>query len=794
MEATQRTFRRTPLAAALLAAFAAPASFAQETVAAAVGETGTEADRETIEVHGKRIEKQTYKVERLSSPKFTESLIDTPQTVTVITKDLLVDQAATSVAQALRNTPGITLTLGENGATNSGDSFFLRGSDASSNIFIDGVRDLAPAARDVFNVEQVEVVKGPAGADIGRGATSGYVNLVSKVPRIDSFRQVDFLIGEEDSRRMTLDVNESFQALGGSAARLSVMGQEGGVVGRDQIERQAWGVAPSFAFGLEGPTRFYLYSQHVRQNNIPDGGVSAFGIDGFVIPALDASTLPRSRPDQENFYGLDGDFEDIKSNIITARFEHDLGKNVTLRNLSRYGKTDQRRVLSSVTGVPIVSDDPDGAGPLPAVIRQDPNTWTVARNRQASFRENDVLTNQTNLTVRFDTGAIKHAVSGGIEFAYESQLTPTLALAAGQTQAAANLYNPNSRDAAAALVRNGAFSDGNTTTAALYLFDSVDLSERWQLGTGVRFERFETETQSASLSTMALQPALPVGTLVPAQLAAADNLFSWKIGGLFKPTTSSSVYLAYANSERPPGSDNFALNTGAPNATTGAININSAALDPQESTNIELGTKWEWLSGRVLATAALFSTETKNDLARNDPNDPNIITQYGKRQIEGVELGLVGQITLRWAVTAGIAKIDTEVKEGQVNSLTGADTQSGAGIPFSPELTATLWSTYKLPYNLTVGGGLRYIDESIRTTNNNTGTTTIANTAGLFKAPDYTVFDAMLAYEPRPQLRVQLNATNITDEFYVASLNSGGTRYSPGAPSTYLLSVNLGFY
>lgn len=782
-------FRRSSFAAALIAAFAAPAP-AQEANAPAPAD---EDQRPEIEVRGKRFEEpDTYKVERLSSPKFTESLIDTPQTVTVITKDLLVDQAATSVAQALRNTPGIALTLGENGATNSGDSFFLRGSDASSNIFIDGVRDLAPTARDVFNVEQVEVVKGPAGADIGRGATSGYVNLVSKLPRMDSFRQVDFLIGEEDSRRMTLDVNESFQGLSGSAVRLNLMGQEGGVVGRDGIERQAWGVAPSVAFGLEGATRFHLYSQHLRQNNIPDGGVSAFGVEDYVIPALESSTLPRRRPDQENFYGLDSDFEDIDSDIVTARFEHDLSKNLSLRNLSRYGKTDQQRVLSSVNGAPIVSDDPDGGGPMPAALREDPNTWTVNRSRQASFRENEVLTNQTNLTLRFDTGAFRHALSGGLEFAYESQFTPTLALASGQTQTPANLYRPNADDAAASLVRNGAFADGNTTTAAVYLFDSVDLSERWQLTTGVRFERFETETQSASLSTTAARPTLPPGTLIPAQLDAADNLFSWKIGALFKPRANGSVYLAYANSERPPGSDNFALSAVAPNASTGAVNINAAALDPQESTNIELGTKWEWFSDRLLATAALFSTETKNDLARTDPADPNIITQYGERTIEGVELGLVGQITQRWAVTAGIAKIETEVTEGQLNTVNGSDTQSGASIAFSPELTATLWTTYVLPFNVTVGGGMRYIDESVRQTNNNSGTP-IAGTAGLFTAPDYAVLDAMIAYQPRPQLRLQLNATNVTDEFHVASLNNSGQRYSPGAPSTYLLSVNLAF-
>ena len=175
-----------------------------------------------------------YKADNASSPKFTQPLVDTPQTITVIKKEILQQQAATSLAEALRNTPGITLQLGENGNTATGDSIFMRGFDTTNSIFVDGMRDLGNISRDVFNIEQVEVIKGPSGSDNGRGASSGYVNLVTKMANRETFTNGSVSLGNANRLRLTADVNRPLElSIPGSALRLNLMAQDYGAPGRD---------------------------------------------------------------------------------------------------------------------------------------------------------------------------------------------------------------------------------------------------------------------------------------------------------------------------------------------------------------------------------------------------------------------------------------------------------------------------------------------------------------------------------------------------------------------------------
>ena len=245
---------------------------------------------------------ETPKVDRVSSPKFTQDLIDTPQTIAVVSKEVLQQQGATTLSQALRNTPGVTFLLGENGNTATGDSIFMRGFDTQGSIFIDGIRDLGSVTRDTFNTEQVEIAKGPAGPDYGRGAASGYVNLASKVPTNESFNAGSASYGTADNARITGDINHRFEG-SGTALRLNVMGQDGEVDGRDFIERKGWAVAPSLAFGLEGDTRSYFYLLHTEQDNIPDGGVTTIGLEGFYNRGLRSEPAAAGDPRPERRRG-----------------------------------------------------------------------------------------------------------------------------------------------------------------------------------------------------------------------------------------------------------------------------------------------------------------------------------------------------------------------------------------------------------------------------------------------------------------------------------------------------------
>jgi catecholate siderophore receptor len=714
---------------------------------------------------------ETPKVDRVSSPKFTQDLIDTPQTIAVVSKQVLQQQGATTLSQALRNTPGVTFLLGENGNTATGDSIFMRGFDTQGSIFIDGIRDLGTVTRDTFNTEQVEIAKGPAGPDYGRGAASGYVNMASKVPTPESFTGGTASYGTASNARVTGDINHRFEG-SGTAIRLNVMGQDGDVDGRDFIERKGWAVAPSIAFGLEGETRSYFYLLHTEQDNVPDGGVTTLGLDGFYNRDLDPNPPPSNPPlgpprapgvvpapvDTENYYGYRSDFEQISGTMFTARFEHDFSENVSIRNTTRYGRLEQFYILTGVNAVTIPSPDPA--------------TWTVNRTRQSKFQENTLMTNQTNLTINVATGGVSHAITTGVEFINEEQYNPAYAAASIGALVPANPYDPGLTDAPPgyAPARNGVFTRGETQTIGAYVFDTLSFAEQWEVTGGFRVDSFDTDFES-----MALTGTVPNQVLAPAQLGTDDTLFSYKVGVLFKPLPNGSVYLSHANSKQPPGGANFTLTP--PN---GANNVNRTDLEPTEGENLELGTKWEFRNGALAVTGAIFDSSNKNELVP-DATNPNVFVQVGEREVKGIEIGIVGKLTDNWDLSAGLAKMDTEI-------VKGSTAQQGSQINWSPELTFSSWTTYRMPFGLTIGGGARYVDTVARSIAN-----TVAPTANVPTAPEYWVVDAMLGYQVNDKLSVQLNGYNLLDEEYIAQLNNGGSRFIPGAPLSALLSVNFTF-
>jgi catecholate siderophore receptor len=750
--------------------------FARRRLAVAIGLalTAATANAQTATEEAKTLPKvsvaapepeDTPKVDRVSSPKFTQALIDTPQTISIVSQQVLQQQGATTLSQALRNTPGVTFLLGENGNTATGDSIFMRGFDTQGSIFIDGIRDLGSVTRDTFNTEQVEIAKGPAGPDYGRGAASGYVNLASKVPTSESFTAGGASYGTANNGRLTGDINHAFGD-SGTALRLNVMGQDGDVDGRDFIERKGWAVAPSLAFGLGGDTRSYFYLLHTEQDNVPDGGVSTIGLDGWYDPDFDPGTpnagVTPATADTQNFYGFPGDFDEAKGTMFTARFEHDFSDNVTIRNTTRYGRLRQFYILTGVNAVNAPTSDPDA--------------WTVNRTRQAKFQENTLLTNQTNITANLAAGGVSHAITGGFEFIDEEQFNPAYAATSLGVPPPANVYNPNRNDPLPgyAPVRNGVFTRGETQTVGAYIFDTLSFAERWQVTGGVRFDAFDTQTDGAALSTLITHPALTAGTLVPSSLEADDTLFSYKLGVLYKPVPNGSIYLSTATSQQPPGGANFTL-------SSAVNNVNRSDLEPTKGSNLELGAKWEFREGAVAVTGALFDSSNKNELIP-DATNPAVYVQVGEREVKGVELGIVGKLTDHWDFSAGIAKMDTEIVQG-------SSTQTGSQINWSPDLTFSSWTTYTTSFGLSIGGGARYVDTVARAIN----TAAIPSQTSVPNAPEYWVIDAMIGFEVNDQISLQLNGYNLADEEYIGTLNNSGTRYIPGTPLSALLSVNFTF-
>ncbi len=726
----------------------------------------------------------TFKAEKVSSAKFTQPLVDTPQTIVVVKKELFQQQAATSLSETLRNTPGITMLLGENGNTATGDSIFMRGFDTQGSIFVDGIRDLGSISRDTFNTEQVEIAKGPAGVDNGRGAASGYINLNSKAANLEDATMGNVTLGTGNYQRATLDVNRSINDT--TAFRSNILVQEAGIDGRDEVENNALGIATSLGLGLGTDTRIFVNLYHIQQRNLPDGGVSTAGLDGYFSSNY-ATAFPTGGPeipkvDTDTFYGSTSDYNDVDASMATVRIEHDLAKDVVLRNTSRYGRSTQDMVITGTNAVTFPS--------------ADPATWQVALTRQGRDQTNQILTNQTNLTASFDTAGLKHDIASGVEFIYESQFTDIVGLpftsassSTRVTQQTANLYQPdNANIVYQPVVADGTETDGETTTAALYVLDTITLNDQWQVSAGARVEHFYTKTDQTIRQAAVTAPAvqtIPIGTYLGRDAELSDNLTSWKLGGVYKPAANGSIYLSYATSQLPPGSSNFALNT---DPATFFSNANSPNLDPQKGTNQELGTKWNVMGNKLAVTAAVFKSTNDNEIATN-PDGSSVAV--GQREVEGIELGAAGIVMQNWQISAGFAYMDPKITRGNRTATNaGASRTEGGVIQWSPKYSFTLWSSYQFANGLTIGGGARYIDS---VASSSLTDKTAQSRRSVLNVPEYWVFDAMASYVVTNNITLQLNILNLADEEYIGSLNNSGTRYYPGAPRSARLGVNFTF-
>jgi catecholate siderophore receptor len=705
-----------------------------------------------------------YKPEQLSSPKFTQPLVDTTQTVTVITEKVMREQQATTLTEALRNVPGVgTFYAGENGSTSTGDSVYMRGFDTSNSIFIDGIRDTSTVYRDMFNTSAVEVIKGPSGSDYGRSAPSGSINLVTKQPKLENSFDATLGFGTAKYKRSTIDWN---QAIGDTSAfRLNVMGMKSDVAGRNEIENNRTGIAPSFAWGLGTDTRIFVDVMHVKQTNVPDGGVSTVGLPGYSAPGPAFSFMGSAKPvNSRNFYGTSSDHDDSTTDMATLRAEHDFTPNTTLRNTTRWSRTKQDYLLQSFNA---------SAANLTIGNPNDPSTWFMARTPTVKDISNKLITNQTNLTTKFNTGSLKHDLSTGVEFTRESQVTfGTNAF----TLPPVSIYHPDSSISAPHISRNGANADGTTDTAAIYAFDTIEVAKDWQVNGGMRLDHYKTRFNSETACggtgrTIVPCNGAPVNTAIKTiDAKTSGNLVDWKLGALYRLTENGNVYVNYAVSQQPPGGSNFSLATSGNSA-------NRTDFTPQKAKTAEVGTKWDLLDHNLLLTAALFRTEVSNEV---QAEDDGTFSQTGKKRVQGLELGAMGQINQNWSITTGYTIQNATVDQGSAVNADGSNSLS-----YTPKHAFSLWSTYKLPAGFSLGGGARYVGGLKRGTDGAVGT------------PDFTraywVFDAVAAYQVTKNFGLQLNAYNLFDKEYVASINKSGYRYRPGTPRTFLLSANLAF-
>jgi catecholate siderophore receptor len=722
----------------------AGAAHSQTTNAPAPAATSTNAPAKLPDVVVTGEQEKSYKPENLASPKYTEPLLNVPQTVTVIPQAVIEERNATTLRDVLRNVSGISIQAGEGGVP-AGDNLSIRGFNARTDIFVDGVRDFGGYSRDPFNVEQVEVSKGPASSYAGRGSTGGSINLVSKTPRLDSFYGGSLGIGTDEYYRGTVDLNQPIEAspIEGTAFRLNGMYHNAEEPGRDVVENERWGVAPSIVLGLGTPTRTTLSYFHLEQDNMPDYGIPWVAAPNASLPGYIDEVPP---VDFSNFYGLKKrDFEETRTDIGTAEIEHDFSESLSLRNLLRYGRSERDSLITA----PRFQDiDPGTPG----------NQFgTVIRRSDLKGRDqiNEILANQTDLTVEFETGKIEHEVVTGVEYAYETDVNHTLRKF-GTDSPPTDLFNPNPDDPYTENVhRDGdARSDLSADSVALYAFDTVKFSEQWQLNGGVRWDYFDVNLKNIDAD----------GTTTN-KLERTDREFTWRLGPVFKPVPNGSIYVAYGTSFNP-SAEGLTLST----SQTAANNFNT---DPEESRSYELGTKWELFDRKLFLNAAIFRTDKINARTRDSLDNSDIIALDGEQRVDGFELGAAGNITRDWQVSAGYTFLDSEIEKSDTAAEVGKE------LPGTPRHSFSLWTTYQLPWNLEIGAGAQFVGSRF------------ANTINTRKAPSYWLGEAMLAYQATKNLSVQLNVYNLTDEKYIDAISGG--HFIPGAGRSAAVTASFKF-
>lgn len=693
------------------------------------------------------------KIDQSANSKFVAPLLDTPKSVVVIPQQLIEDTQVTTLADALRTVPGITLGAGEGGNPN-GDRPFIRGYNSESSMYVDGVRNSTSQNREMFAVEQVEVTKGSASAMGGAGTTGGSINLISKVAKQGDALEGSIAGGTDMYARITLDANEDFD--NGMAARIAVMGHQNEKAGQhDGAEYKRAGIAPSFSFGLDNATRGTLSYYYLKTDDIPDSGIpynNPFGAPTGNNPdnrPLNGNGKPINVK-QGQYYGWkDRDFQKQENQIGTLKLEHDLNDNLTFSNTAVFNRSKNDYLWTN-------PDDSRGNFIL------NGNVWARANSRIA---DTDTFTDLLALTGKFNTGIIQHSFNLGAEYSDQDTERTQYIInglnATGSSYAACgtpanvalgwctSVDNPNRSTWTGTISTDGADSYHiETKSKSIYFLDSIELHPQWIVDLGVRWDDYKTQqilTYGRFNNAVTGANNTPI-TAVPGDqltLENEDDFINYQAGLVFKPRENGSIYISYATSSNPVGIDG---GDGSESITVAIEN-----LKPEKVRTMELGTKWDILEDKLNLTAAIFRTEKTNTRSTDaDGTTRNI----GETRVDGIELGINGNVTDKWAISAGYTYLDSEIVDD------GTATNDGNQVQNVPENSATLWTTYQVMPQLTLGAGAVAMDK------------VYGNATNTKFVPGYVRYDAMARYQVNSNVDLQLNVYNLSDTRYFSKAYS----------------------
>ncbi len=741
------------------------------------------------------IDESEVKVEKVESPKYVRDLLNTPQTITVIGNQTIRKQNLLTLRDVLATVPGITFGAGEGGG-GYGDSINLRGQSANTDITVDGVRDSAQYSRtDPFNLEQIEVINGANSVFGGSGSIGGTINLVTKRPQADDATLVQGGVGTDDYYRATVDSNIRVSDF--IAVRVNAMYHENNVPRRDVDRYERWGFAPSVKFGVDGPTSLTLLFSHQEDKNTPLYGVPYYK-NAFYDGPLPG--VPYS-----GYYGYKNvDRQDQTVDLATAIFDHQFSDALSVRNLTRWQRVEQDLVVDPPQGGTYCLANGITQLGVACATGQVAGTYYPGGPR-GNFRysENQSLYNQLDLTFNIPGGHTLVLGASAMQEDYKLGSGNLFRNPGGATPNPVldpiNIANPDGIYTGPLNETHTAYQRGDTFNIAGYAFAAIKIVDQLEFNGGLRYEYNKAIFRADVITPTAL--AIPAGQTSRyrrgVDQVSRDNLFSYRLGLVYKPAENASIYAAYSNSRNPTSTS---VRSGCGLAVETNLNVDPCDLSPEKAVNYEIGAKLDLFDRKLALTASVFRNERTNfRVTANDPFVGSLPVGDGRNRVDGITLGASGNITPEWTIFANYTYLDTVVKQsitdeclvnpGKTEVIGGTtytcalfDPQAGNQMLNTPKHSGSLFTTYNLPFGLQVGYGLTY-QGSFLLNNARTTPATI-----LYKSDSYLTHRAMLSYTFMDKLTAQLNVQNFTNKKYYTSIRNNGWA-NPGEGRSFVLTL-----
>lgn len=700
---------------------------------------------ELIRIHG--VQQSIYRYDKSGDPRRLADLVDTPQTISVLTQDQIQESGKTDLKDILAAQAGVTLGTGENGNA-FGDRYIIRGHEARSDVFVDGLRDPGMTTRESFATERVEITKGPSATFAGRGSSGGAVNSITKKASTSyDFGRVDAAIGTDEHTRLTVDLNKTLTE--NSGIRINALTASEDKPGREGIERNRDGIQLSYVNQPTDRLSFTSDIYYLNAKDKPDLG-SYYNRD-VGEPLKDIPV-----------YAQDEDFLNSEVTTFTLRTEYDISDTVRFYNATRIGKTQNEYVTTGMSGTTRDVTDPDA-----------PGADTLRLSNHQGWQDVDYVTTQFNVFWDTQFAGFEHQWVFGFEYTQESvdngvfnmgYNNDTNCLTAGRRGVSENyciigangelVDNINS-------IMGKTYTRGNIDarfdieTYSLYAMDTFALTDALDVFFGVRVDSYDYTNQTTT-----------------ERFDFSDELYNGHLGVVYEVTENGNLYASYSTATNINGGES---DLGANCGYGGLCGTpeQAAQADPEQVENIEIGTKWMLFDEKLMANAAVFRI-TKSDVHESvgDAYSTLGTLNTGENRVEGIEFGVSGDITDKFSVQASAAIMDSEVLASYDADNVGLALSNFADKSFYLQLR------YQPNEKFAFGGDYSYQSEMFGGQPDTAAGYNADSGQYSIVVPHYQVINLFANYYHSESLTFRVNIGNALDEeYWTAAYRSGAFMY-----------------